>query len=233
LETGVTAAPVFLEIIIPASDVLTSLQWYLQLGFQELPVGDTRDYNYAVVTDGRVCIGLHGNQMTSMGLSFVLPDVARYARELMANGVEPEYARIGIEEFHELVLHDPDGQAAALLEARTFSQRPTDELPEPAIGRLSHFSLACTNVDASLTFWQEYGFTGVTDAEQQHAELYGSNLKIELHEGTRRALLNFVPDEGAACLATLDSLSIAYRPLAGGIVLSAPEGTGLWIATGN
>lgn len=228
-----TAAPAFLEISIPATDVLASLQWYLQLGFKELPVGDTRHYHYAVVTDGRVCIGLHGNQMASIGLSFVLPDVARHARELMANGAEPEYARLGIEEFHELVLHDPDGQAAALLEARTFSQQPTDESPGPVIGRLSHLSLACTDVDASLNFWQEYGFTGVAHAEQQCAELYGSGLKIELHEGTRRALLNFVPDDAAVCLATLDSLSIAYRPLAGGTLLSGPDGTGLWIATGN
>ncbi|MGI9308098.1 MAG: hypothetical protein ACR2P6_02480 [Gammaproteobacteria bacterium] len=228
-----SGVPAFLEISIPASNVLESLEWYLRLGFHEIPVGDTRDYHYAVVSDGRVCIGLHDLPAASFGLSFVLPDVARHARDLIDQGIEPEYARIGLDQFHELVLQDPDDQAATLLEAGTFSQLPDDATAPPILGQLSHLSLACSNLERSLGFWQDYGFTGVAHDKQHSAELYGTNIKIELHEGARRALLNFTPDDGVDCLARLDRLSMPYRPSAGGILLTAPDGTGLWVASGD
>jgi catechol 2,3-dioxygenase-like lactoylglutathione lyase family enzyme len=226
----VSFAPVLLEINIPTSNVLDSLDWYVSLGFQEIPVGDTRDYHYAVVTDGRICIGLHGVSNDAIGLSFILPDVARHAREMIEQGIESQRARIGSEEFHEVVYCDPDGQEATLLEARTFSQQPDEDIPPPAIGRMSHLSLACSNLENSLQFWQDYGFTGVAHVEQQYAELYGGKLQIELRAGTRRCLLNFSPDNSVDCLDTLDRLSINHPPLAGGILLTAPEGTGLWLA---
>ena len=49
----------FLEVSVHAPDILESLAFYERLGFTQAPVGETWSHPYAVVTDGRLFIGLH------------------------------------------------------------------------------------------------------------------------------------------------------------------------------
>ena len=50
----------FLEISLAATDVAASLAFYESLGFVQASVGEAWPHPYAVVTDGRLSLGLHG-----------------------------------------------------------------------------------------------------------------------------------------------------------------------------
>ena len=68
----------FLEISVHAPDTLASLEFYEALGFSQAATGEAWPYPYAVVTDGRLGIGLHQRELPqSPLLSFVLPDLHR------------------------------------------------------------------------------------------------------------------------------------------------------------
>jgi len=45
-------------------DIQASLDFYLGLGFTSAEVGDAWSHPYAVVTDGRICLGLHQEAIT-------------------------------------------------------------------------------------------------------------------------------------------------------------------------
>ena len=60
-------------INLPVSDLRASVSFYEALGFQQAAVSETWPYPYAVVTDGRLFLGLHGADIRSPALTFVLP----------------------------------------------------------------------------------------------------------------------------------------------------------------
>ncbi len=111
----------FLEVSVHAPDVQASLEFYESLGFVSAPVGDTRPHPYAVITDGRLFLGLHGEEFDSPTLTWVHPGLALHAPALEALGLEFAFARLGEEAFHELGFVDPSGQMVTIVEARTFS----------------------------------------------------------------------------------------------------------------
>ena len=49
----------FLEYSIATPDIRASLEFYAKLGFSQAEVGEAWPHPYAVVTDGRICLGLH------------------------------------------------------------------------------------------------------------------------------------------------------------------------------
>ena len=65
----------FLEFSLAAPDVQASLDFYLSLGFSSAEVGDAWPHPYAVVTDGRICLGLHQEPIPAPSLTFVKPDL--------------------------------------------------------------------------------------------------------------------------------------------------------------
>ena len=66
----------FLELSVPTDDIQASLEFYQRLGFTELTVNDIRTHYYAVVTDGRIAIGLHAGGFDEPALSFVVEGAA-------------------------------------------------------------------------------------------------------------------------------------------------------------
>ena len=50
----------FLEISVHTPEIQDSLAFYESLGFVQATVGEVWPYPYAVVTDGRLFLGLHG-----------------------------------------------------------------------------------------------------------------------------------------------------------------------------
>jgi catechol 2,3-dioxygenase-like lactoylglutathione lyase family enzyme len=98
----------FLEISVPTEDIQASREFYVHLGFTEIPVNDIREHFYAVVTDGRIAIGLHAGGHEEIALSFVWPDVARQVREFEDAGHEFTFVKLGHEEFNEAELLSPD-----------------------------------------------------------------------------------------------------------------------------
>src|SRR5262249_53998806 len=63
----------FLEISVYAPEIRDSLAFYESLGFVQAPVGEAFKHPYAVVTDGRLFLGLHGRAAPSPALTFVMP----------------------------------------------------------------------------------------------------------------------------------------------------------------
>ena len=63
----------FLEISLAANDVAESLAFYEALGFVQAVVGEAWPHPYAVVTDGRISLGLHGLDFESPLPTWVAP----------------------------------------------------------------------------------------------------------------------------------------------------------------
>ena len=215
----------FLEISIPSADVRASLEWYRALGFTELATGDIRNYHYAVVSDGELCLGLHAEGLTQAGLTFVRQELATYVRRAQSSGVEFDTARLGVDDFHEAIRHDPVGNPVVLIEARTFSSAHTSD--PVIVGTLNHIALPCMNVDASLTFWEQYGFISVQADSGEPAELHAPGLTLQLQNGIRELGLHFHNNKLAATLEALSLQGIDARQTPDGLELRAPEGTRL------
>ena len=111
----------YLEFSVHTSDIIESLGFYKLLGFTELQIGDVWSHKYAVVSDGVLCIGLHGRKFDSPSITFVQQDLARRARSMTDHGFNFDVLRLDNDMFNELGLKDGDGHMVTMLEARTFT----------------------------------------------------------------------------------------------------------------
>lgn len=227
----------FLEISVSSADMVASLQFYERLGFTQLTANDTWTHPYGVLTDGRVCIGLHQRSaaMPSPMLSFVHPDLAGHAGRLLAAGFEAETAQLGEGSFHQLRLRDPAGQAIALLEARTFSPARHQQR-ESHCGWFSAYSMPAIDNQAVRAFWERAGFLALDTQDQPlpTLPLISDHLSLALHapRAVAAPLLVFVDPAMADKLAQLESAGIERAAeLPHGLnrrdnaLLEAPEGT--------
>ena len=109
-----------LEVSLQAPDVPASLAFYESLGFVQATVGDTWSHAYAVVTDGRLFLGLHAREFAAPALTWVQPELAAHVPRLEALGIEFAFSRLGDDTLHEIAFADPAGQVIRIVEARTF-----------------------------------------------------------------------------------------------------------------
>ncbi len=72
----------FLEASLATPDIQASLDFYVKLGFSQAEVGDAWPHPYAVVTDGRICLGLHQAAVPALSLTFVKPDLLKHLQRL-------------------------------------------------------------------------------------------------------------------------------------------------------
>lgn len=225
----------FLEISVGTDDIAASVQFYEQLGFRQLPCADIWPHLYGVLSDGRVCIGLHQREQSSPALSFVRPGLAQHLPALHAAGFEPHYTRLGDDDFHELQLHDPSGQQIVLLEARTFSP-DNDAARESRCGYFTGYSLPALDQDSVQAFWEHAGFVPLPAQSQPytHLPLTSDHLNLMLH-GPRlleAPALVFSDPQMAARLEVLRAMELRFAPdLPRGLsaecnaLVEAPEGT--------
>src|SRR5512135_1588053 len=129
----------FLEISVRVSDILESLAFYESLGFVQAAVGDTRPYPYAVVTDGRLILGLHAAPVDSPCLTWTHPDLKSHAPKLQSLGIEFARAEFGDDAFHELAFWDPAGQMVTILEARTYSPPSAGDVRQSSLGYFEEY----------------------------------------------------------------------------------------------
>jgi len=227
----------FLEISLNTSDIAASVQFYERLGFTQLTTGDTWPHPYGVLSDGRLCIGLHQRHGTSPLLSFVRPELARHLPELRAAGFEPHYTRLGDSDFHELQLHDPTGQGIALLEARTFSPSRHSQTSS-LCGWFSGYSMPAIDTEAAQAFWEHAGFVALElpDEPLMQLALTSDTLTLTLHRPRvlEAPLLVFTDPQMPERLAQLANLDIqGSGDLPRGLdrqsnaLLESPEGTQL------
>lgn len=226
----------FHELSVPTQDILASVEFYERLGFTQAQARDVWPHPYAVVTDGRIVIGLHQSPARALSLTFVQPDVARRCADLERSGLRLAYRRTGAEVFHEAGFNDPSGGLIALLEARTYS--PAGRRPESTsrCGYFAALGLPAANFDAARRFWEPLGFVAGEELEEPypHLPLTSDHLSIAFHRPRTLAgpALIFAEEDMAIRISHLredgvepsGDLPAGLDPAANALI-EAPEGT--------
>ncbi len=225
----------FLEFSIVTPDIRASLEFYTRLGFSEAQTGEAWTHPYAVLTDGRVCLGLHQLSTFAPSITFVKPDLLKHLESLERLGLPFEFRHLANDRFNELGWPDPSGHFIRLVEARTFSPSKRRSTDTSLCGYFSEIALPAPDLDAAKVHWEQLGFVGVDepDAIPPRVSCTSDTLDIGLYEPAlqERALV-FEVDELDVTLKRLDAAGTAPAgrppaPLrqAGAVMLMAPEGT--------
>jgi catechol 2,3-dioxygenase-like lactoylglutathione lyase family enzyme len=228
----------FLEYSIATPDIQASLDFYTRLGFSQAEVGETWAHAYAVVTDGRICLGLHQAPIPAPSLTFVKPDLLKHLGALERRGIEFEFRRLGNDVFNEIAWFDPSGQLIKLIEARTFSpsKRPSNEISR--CGFFMEIAVPTPDRTAANRYWEDFGFVGIDEPESRlpHISCTSDYIDLGLYDPAdlRRAALRFEVEDVGATLGHLADQGIspsgelppALRSVPA-VVLVAPEGTAL------
>ncbi|HEY5263485.1 MAG TPA: VOC family protein [Steroidobacteraceae bacterium] len=226
----------FLELSLATPDIQASLDFYSKLGFSQAQVGEAWPHLYAVVTDGRICIGLHQAPIPAPSLTFVKPDLLKHLAALESLGVEFEFRHLGNDVFNEVGWFDPSGQRVRLVEARTFSPSNAPGTGPSPCGFFLEIALPTPNLDAAKAYWERFGFVGMDEPDEwlPHVSCTSDTIDLGLYEPALlpRSTLRFEVDDIAATIARLAAQGIAPAaqvppPLrhTGAAVLIAPEGT--------
>jgi catechol 2,3-dioxygenase-like lactoylglutathione lyase family enzyme len=228
----------FLEIGIATTDIRASVEFYERLGFTQAQTGDIWPHPYGVLTDGRVCIGLHQSRLDSPALTFVRPGIAGHLGALERIGIQPSTISIGGEVFNEIGFRDPAGHPVRLLEARTYSPSDRSALAPSRCGVFGRLSLPAVDFERARAFWEALGFSAGEQESRPypHLPLTREGLDLGLHRPQlcTETLLTFRDAAMAARIARLRELAPGpLEPPPRGLdphsnaLLRAPEGTAL------
>jgi hypothetical protein len=233
----------FHELSISTPNILASLDFYEGLGFWQAPTGDVWPHPYAVVTDGRIALGLH-QKPDFAALTFIDPDLAALADSLGAAAVPLKLRQTDPEVFNRIEFDDPSGQNIRMLAARTFSPADRSEDQDSRLGYLAHYSMPARDPPAVAHFWEALGFVAMPQDEDpyKHQSLTSDGIDLALH--SPRLLpapaLVFCEEDMAERIGRLRQSGVSFAtPLprglaaAGNALLEAPEGTLLLLVTGT
>lgn len=232
-----TAGPLgrFLELALPAPDLLAAWHALHGLGFTEASTTDARPAGYAAFSDGRVAIGLHAAG-TEVELVFVRPGLQAATGSLVAAGFAPGERKLGEDAAHELAFRLPGGPSVRLLEARTFS--PPRVASPPATGWFVELMLPVAHAATTAAALESLGFVCLGDEPLPlpHLALTSDNVNLGLYETRalqRPGLLfqtrDFAALRSAADRAGLDEVAVPAGVSAPMLCLRLPEGTPLWV----
>jgi catechol 2,3-dioxygenase-like lactoylglutathione lyase family enzyme len=221
---------------VAAPDIQASLDFYTNLGFSSAEVGDAWPHPYAVVTDGRICLGLHQEAILAPSLTFVKPNLLKHLDDLERKGIEFEFRRLGNDVFNEVGWFDPSGQLVRLIEARTFSpsKRPTNDTSR--CGYFLEIAMPAPDRELAKTYWEDFGFVGMdeSDGRLPHISCTSDFIDVGLYHPADllRSTLRFEVDDVGGTLAHLADKGIVPNGeippglrSAPAAVLIAPEGT--------
>jgi catechol 2,3-dioxygenase-like lactoylglutathione lyase family enzyme len=228
----------FLELSVTTPAVVEALEYYESLGFAQASVGEAWPHPYAVVTDGRMTLGLHAvDDPVTHRLTFVTPELrAKVVDELVGLGIEVDSARLDEAALNQVEFRDPAGACVRLLEARTYSPPALEPGFESALGYFEGYVLGTDDLATAGTFWERFGFVAFQDAgdEQMPPRLVASHRDVNLlffeFEPAGPMLCFSVPDLQARVARLRDQgFAFARRvPRAlqpgGAAVLEAPDG---------
>lgn len=223
----------FLEVSLPSADIVESIRFYTRLGFRELATGDILQHRYGVVTDGRLCIGLHDREQAGPAFTMIMQDLAETARRIDDTMVAG--ARLDDESFNELLLSDRDRHQLALFEARTFSPADAGERPS-LLGHCLEYTLPVRDALEAARFWAPYAprLLAVEEARPMHFRFDAGGMPIGLSERSRerQAFASFQCADLAAAGLAVDAAGASLEPAGdrapGAIAwLRSPEGLGI------
>jgi catechol 2,3-dioxygenase-like lactoylglutathione lyase family enzyme len=230
----------FLEFSIPVLDIRASLDFYGTLGFSEAEVGEAWPHPYAVLTDGRICLGLHQQSAFAPSTTFVMPDLLQHLDSFEQRVRQFEFRRLGNDVFNEIGWLDPSGHLIRLVEARTFSPSKRKAADESLCGYFREIGLPTSSQDTAKAHWEQFGFVGIDepDAVLPHISCTSDTIDIGLYEPAhlQGPTLIFEVDDFDEALARLDANGVKPDGRLPGplrrmpaAVLTAPEGTSILI----
>lgn len=228
----------FLEISLYTPEIRESLAFYESLGFVQARVGEVFKHPYAVVTDGRLFLGLHGQPVASPALTFVMPRLMHGIEQLEQLGIEFEDLKLGDEVFNRASFRDPSGQCVNVVEARTFSPPQFDTQPATTCGYFTEFGLPAREQGPMRIFWEALGFVAWDEEPEPFARMAITsdhlNLSLYRSRAFRQPLLTFEDRDMRERLARLKERGFALSDEmpdsldeSCNAVLVAPEGTRL------
>jgi catechol 2,3-dioxygenase-like lactoylglutathione lyase family enzyme len=234
----------FLEFSLAAPDVQASLDFYLGLGFSSAEVGDAWPHPYAVVTDGRIYLGLHQEPIPAPSLTFVKPDLLKYLDALEQKGIEFEFRHLGNDVFNEVGWFDPSGQLVRLVEARTFSPSKRLANDTSRCGYFLEIAVPAPDRELAKAYWENFGFVGMEEPGDRlpHIACTSDFIDLGLYHPAdlRRSTLRFEVDDVGGTLAHLaDKGIVPNGELPPGLrsmpaaALMAPEGTPILLTSSS
>ena len=196
---------------------------------------------YAVVTDGRISLGLHGLDFESPLPTWVAPSLRDRLDAFADLGVTIEETRLDDLSLNQALLRDPSGQPLRLLEARTFSPPALSPAHSSSLGYFEEFAIATLDLAVASAFWERLGFVAFEPVVEPLPKVVAASrdLNIGLYGVDLPAPVLVFSD--ATMADRIESLSVqGYRftqrlPRAltamGAAMLEAPEGTLLLLLT--
>lgn len=228
----------FLEISLHTPDIQESLAFYEKLGFVQCVTGETWTHPYAVVTDGRLFLGLHGRECPPIALTYVHQDLLKHVSRLQSQGIEFNSEHFDSESFHEATFADPHGLRVNVLEARTFSPPDVSVGHQSTCGYFSELGVPVRDYQIGREFWESLGFVAMEAESDPFARvsLTSDHFDLGLYKSRalRQPVLAFEDADMPERLSRLRELKfqlIDEMPdsldAASNAVLVAPEGTRL------
>ena len=203
----------FLEFSLATPDIQASLEFYTKLGFSQAEVGEAWSHPYAVVTDGRICLGLHQEAIPAPSMTFVKPGLLKHLDVLEERGLELEFSHLGNDVFNEVGWLDPSGQLIRLIEARTFSPSKRVGTDTSQCGYFLEVALPAPDLDASKAYWEQFGFVGLDETSDPlpHVSCTSDYIDLGLYDPShlRRSTLRFEVDDVGGTLARLAEVGIS------------------------
>ncbi|HKQ82045.1 MAG TPA: hypothetical protein VJS42_07595 [Steroidobacteraceae bacterium] len=226
----------YLEIGIPTAQIQDSIGFYEALGFSQALTGETWTHPYAVLTDGRLFIGLHATAWDGPRLTYVQPELRRHVDALERAGVTADSLQLASDAFNELSFTALPDVRVQLLEARTFS--PPDLTSESACGYFSEWGRPVRDFAGLSEHWERLGFVALSTTNEPFPRMSvtssGINLGFYRTRALRHPVLTFEDADMGQRIEALRARGFAFsdempdaldEQLNG--VLIAPEGTRL------
>ena len=226
----------FLEFSVRTTDVLESLHFYKTLGFVELEIGDMWAHKYAVVSDGELNIGLHERDFDAPALTFVQHDLAKHARSMTDHGFDFSFMQLDEDAFNELRFADRDGNAIAMLEARTFHAAEEPDR-DSACGSWIELTLPVRDTLRAGQFWAPIAPTLLDMREEptMHMRFDADGAPLGLSESIALTgpSLSFKCTDRDGLMTLLDHHGMRIEKFPGFegafVAIRAPEGTLLYV----
>jgi hypothetical protein len=226
----------FLEFSVCTPDILESLRFYKSLGFSELEIGEVWPHRFAVVSDGDLCIGLHDRTFDAPALTFVNQELAKRARAMSDRGFDFSFLKIADDEFNQLGFKDRDGNAIAMIEARTFSP-PGDEVGDSVCGQWFEVTLPARDAMTASIFWAPLAPKVLRAREEPTThtrfEAGGMSLGVSESIALQQTSLCFKCADRDVIAATVERHGLRHHDFPGFegafVALEAPEGTMLYL----
>jgi catechol 2,3-dioxygenase-like lactoylglutathione lyase family enzyme len=203
----------FLEVSLSTTEILASVEFYERLGFRHAPVGETWQHPYAVMSDGRVALGLHQYAFPSPALTFVVPGLRGKLGDFAEAGIEFAFCKTGDDEFNEAGFTDPDRQMIALLEARTYSPLRTD-IGHSICGYFLEYRMGVKDCQVSRDFWERVGLVTASISPDQATYVQlarsGLNLGLQRRKSDSPPQLVFIHEQPGTLLSLLEARGIPF-----------------------